>query len=198
MTDKEYISALRLRDDRAISRLYSEYFSQFCRAFKGRFGGDVKDLYQESVVTLWQNVLAGKLKEEDLGFSGGKLRTLQSYLFLIGKFKMLNYSRKYKEILKSDDIISFMFRDVSIDEQSLQDQTERDTIIYATVNMMKEPCAPLLNKFYWEKKNFDIIAKELKYANADSAKNQKARCFKKLKDAVKKRLEEAGLIYQDN
>lgn len=200
MTDNEYIVALRNKDEAAIARLYQEYYVPFCRIFRAQFRGDVNDLYQESIVTLWQSVLSGKLKETDLGQSldaPHKKRNILSYLILTGRYKMLNHSRKYKEIVGDEQIISYLFGDEAIDEESLRNKIERDKIIYSTVNMMKEPCAPLLNKFYWEKKTFEIIAKELNYANADSAKNQKARCYKKLKDIIKDKLIKAGLAFTE-
>lgn len=200
MTDVEYIVALRDRDEAAIARLYQEYYVPFSRIFKAQYKGDINDLYQESVVTLWQSVLSGKLKESDLGQSleaPYKKRTILSYLLLTGRYKLLNYSRKYREIVGDEQIISYLFGNEAIDEEALRNKIERDKIIYATVNLMKEPCAPLLNKFYWEKKSFEIIAKELNYANADSAKNQKARCYKKLKDIIKNKLIKAGLAFTE-
>lgn len=196
MTDNEYIIALRNKDEAAIAQLYQEYYAPFSKIFRTQFKGDVNDLYQESVVTLWQSVLSGKLKESDLGQSleaPYKKRNILSYLVLTGRYKMLNYSRKYKEIVGDNQIISYLFKNEAVDEESLKNKVERDKIIYATVNLMKEPCAPILNKFYWEKKSFETIARELNYSNADSAKNQKARCYKKLKDIIKNKLINAGL-----
>lgn len=200
MTDIEYIVALRNKDEAAIARLYQEYYIPFSRVFRTQYNGDIKDLYQESVVTLWQSVLSGKLKESDLGQSQDapyKKRNILSYLLLTGRYKMLNHSRKYKEIVGDEQIINYLFGNEAIDEESLKNKVERDKIIYATVNLMKEPCAPILNKFYWEKKSFETIAQELHYANADSAKNQKARCYKKLKEIIKNKLINAGLAFTE-
>lgn len=198
MTDKEYIIALRNKDETAIAHLYREYYVPFSKIFRTQFKGDINDLYQESVITLWQSVLSGKLKETDLGQTPEapyKKRSILSYLIVTGKYKLLNYSRKYKEIIGDEQIISYVLKNETVDEESLRNKIERDRIIYSTVNLMKEPCTSLLNKYYWENKSFEVIAKELNYASADSAKNQKARCYKKLKDYIKEKLIDAGLAF---
>lgn len=64
----------------------------------------------------------------------------------------------------------------------------RASIIKEAVDTMGGPCAPLLNLFYWEKKSWAIIAKELEYSGADSAKTQKNKCMGKLKKIVENRL----------
>lgn len=64
----------------------------------------------------------------------------------------------------------------------------RASIIKEAVDSMEGPCAPLLNLFYWEKKSWAIIAEELEYSGADSAKTQKNKCMGKLKKIVENRL----------
>lgn len=64
----------------------------------------------------------------------------------------------------------------------------RAAIIKELVDNMGEPCEPLLMSFYWEKKSWAIIAEELEYSGADSAKTQKNKCMGKLKKIVENRL----------
>jgi hypothetical protein len=74
------------------------------------------------------------------------------------------------------------FSDSSIEEYEI---TERNRAIQDTVNNMGKPCAPLLLKFYWDQLSWDIIAQQLGYANANSAKTQKNKCMNKLKNLFK-------------
>ena len=67
------------------------------------------------------------------------------------------------------------------DTLSAFEREERYKRLSTIVSRMGEPCAPLLQKFYWEKLSWSVIAAELQYANADSAKTQKNRCMNKLK-----------------
>jgi hypothetical protein len=45
-----------------------------------------------------------------------------------------------------------------------------------------QKCYELLYRFFYMKESFDLIAKVMGYTNADNAKNQKARCQKKLRE----------------
>ena len=49
-------------------------------------------------------------------------------------------------------------------------------------------CYEMLMRFWYKSQTMDQIAKALNFANADSAKNQKARCQKDFKAEVYKRL----------
>ncbi len=69
----------------------------------------------------------------------------------------------------------------------------RAAIIKEVVDNMGEPCEPLLMSFYWEKKSWAIIAEELEYSGADSAKTQKNKCMGKLKVLVNNRMKEVEL-----
>jgi hypothetical protein len=69
----------------------------------------------------------------------------------------------------------------------------RTIIIKDIVDHMGKPCAPLLNLFYWEKKSWTMIADELEYSGADSAKTQKNKCMGKLKSLVINRLKSVVL-----
>jgi len=76
----------------------------------------------------------------------------------------------------------------SVLDSSISELDFRTTIIKEVVDSMGEPCEPLLRNFYWEKKSWAIIAKELVYSGADSAKTQKNKCMGKLKKIVENRL----------
>jgi DNA-directed RNA polymerase specialized sigma24 family protein len=46
---------------------------------------------------------------------------------------------------------------------------------------MEEPCRRLIEMFYYGKKSMEEITRELNYKNAETAKNQKCRCMKRLR-----------------
>ena len=55
-------------------------------------------------------------------------------------------------------------------------------------------CRDLLPSFYYARMSMEEICQELGYANTDSAKSQRLKCFNKLKEAVRARLKMMGLI----
>ncbi len=66
---------------------------------------------------------------------------------------------------------------------------ERISVMKKVFSDMKEnslKCYEMLMRFWYKKQTMDDIAKSMKFANADSAKNQKARCQKEFKIEVNK------------
>jgi hypothetical protein len=67
-------------------------------------------------------------------------------------------------------------------------EDERVKLVRRAVNEMGTPCAPLLWGFLWDKKSMAILAEELGYSGADSAKTQKSKCMDKLDGRIRKLL----------
>ena len=49
------------------------------------------------------------------------------------------------------------------------------------INHLGEPCKSLLEAYYLQKQNMQVIAANFGYTNADNAKNQKYKCLMRLK-----------------
>ena len=71
------------------------------------------------------------------------------------------------------------------DFQQMVERDENLEIIKQAVKNITEPCNSILTLYVYEDKSNDDIALELGYSNADSAKQQKSRCWKKLIAYVK-------------
>lgn len=90
------LTAIRLSDHGAVSQLYDKYRREFV-AFAGREFSlreyDAVEIYQESFVALYENVKNGKLTH--------LTASLKSYLFQIGRYKMLNRHRREASVVAS-------------------------------------------------------------------------------------------------
>jgi DNA-directed RNA polymerase specialized sigma subunit len=49
------------------------------------------------------------------------------------------------------------------------------------INSLGEPCKSLLEAYYLQKQNMQVIAANFGYTNSDNAKNQKYKCLMRLK-----------------
>ena len=49
------------------------------------------------------------------------------------------------------------------------------------ISHLGEPCKSLLEAYYLQKQNMQVIAASFGYTNADNAKNQKYKCLMRLK-----------------
>ncbi|MCM1502069.1 MAG: sigma-70 family RNA polymerase sigma factor [Bacteroidales bacterium] len=180
-TDKEFIKEFRTKDEAAISRMYM----QFRQAFFSYFGShyrkselEIDDVYQDSFTVLWQNVNSGKITEDNLKCS------LTTYLIAVGRYTMMARQRRYKEIV-NDEMITMYYTGKMDDADEVMAKEERYAFIRRTVMQMQEPCASILDKFYWEDKTGEEIATDMSYKNTDVVKAQKYKCMQKLKAYLK-------------
>jgi len=166
MSDKECIAFIQNGDSSVFSDLYErhrELFFGFVRRNFRKSDDYIADLYQDSCVVLWQNITKGKLTPEALTSS------IETYIIGVAKNILMARERSLKRIMadspyEADDI-----------------EVERNQVIQSVVDRMGEPCATLLDKFYWEKLSGEEIAKLMNYNNADTVKTQKWKCMQKLK-----------------
>jgi len=182
MSTKDYIEAFRRSDQAVIRQFYNQYRAEFFRQIGVPFSITDEDLladvWQDSVVRLWQLIGDGKLNEERLGN-----KTLMAFLIGIGEKIMYENLRKLKEQNLPDPDMQLEDNDEAI---RAYDDKERMETIRETVWNMPNPCRQLLVYFYWDELDFERIAALMNYSGADSAKTQKFKCMKKLIAALKK------------
>jgi len=207
MTDNEIIQAFLTNDQRGIREAYMAWREPFWASVHQRTNLDElyrDDAYQEAFIRLQQHILTGRLTADNIQTA------VLAYLKELGYYVALELIRGRRELPES-----YLHPDADDDcehEQAATDpddapdapesgfydpmehylQEEKERLIRDQVMLMGKPCAPLLVGFYWGEKSMDTLALELGYANADSAKAQKAKCMKKLKNFVGQKLREYG------
>ncbi len=96
MTDNDYISAFRNNDQKSINSFYAKYSTDLRKNIRRKYGiADedlLADIFQDSVIRLWQNVQDGKLTADNL------TTTLAGYLYGIAERVALETIRKHREI----------------------------------------------------------------------------------------------------
>lgn len=179
MTDGEYIQAFRRNEQAVITAFYTQNKERFITHIGSKFHildrDTLFDVYQDSIWRLWENIQQGKLTEEQLTSS------LIAYLTEgIGEKVMLETLRKQKESIADDEQLQKL-EDELDDIDDVIAHEERIETIRQTISTMGKPCSPLLKLFYWERLSWEVIATQLGYSNADTAKTQKYKCIQKLK-----------------
>lgn len=137
---------------------------------------DAKDIYQEAFLAVWRNVQTDRFTPRDE-------EEFAAYLMRVGKNKWIDELRKNKNKYK-----------VSVDEESGFDRVsegyadETDTYINAVKKHYKylgARCRELLGRFYFRKQSLREIAEVFNWTET-SAKNNKYRCLKQLREQVLK------------
>lgn len=177
----EYIKA---QEDKALEEVYNSYRTPFINwaLKKGNCSKeDAIDLFQVSVVILYENVISGKIE---------KLDNLKSYLFTIGRNKILEHYRSIKknkhQSLESKNLLHSVF----IQENEIDDSTvDEFELMHESILELGDPCGTLLQNFYFKKMDLKEIARHMNYKNSDTVKTKKFKCIQRLKIIFAKKME---------
>ena len=211
MTDKEIIQSFLDNNQRGIREAYYAWRMPFEQSLTRLLPNtdDMDDAYQEAFIRLQQHILTERLTADNIE------KSLLAYFKSIGRYvalEIINQRNKGRNQMHEDEATDTIdikeelelsddmddepqYSDQSFDPNDDMDTQERERIIRSLIEQLGKPCAPLLLGYLWENKSMEMLAQELGYSNADSAKSQKAKCMKKVKTFVKQQLIEYGYGY---
>lgn len=174
------LSKLRTGDESPIMELYKLHRNEFIVWAKANYKASpeqAKDAFQEAVLDFHQNVITGVLVE----FTS----SIKTYLFQIGKYKLLNIIKKEHRITYHDNLQLIEGKEMEdyMDDENKAHSQEQLT---NAINKLPEDCQKVLKLYYFNEFDMDSIARELKYKNSDTAKSKKSVCMKNLMLELKK------------
>jgi len=173
----DIIQRLRNGDESVLKEIYTNNRVPFLNWIIQKYGCDMEDakeIFQLSVVTLYDNVVTGKL--ETLTSS------IKTYLFSIGKNKWLEWNRKQGKIQYQKDSLLF---DHLEEKETPKVKEDLFLQVEQVLKAMGDPCKKLLELVYFNRLSMHDICKQLHYKNEDSAKNAKYKCLQRLKKQLK-------------
>ena len=157
----------------SIEQLYRKYYIMIQSMVLANGGSkdDAADLFQETVIVLYEKVKSGNFKLQCL---------LKTFLYSVARrlwLKKLQQQQRYTsqpEGLEETAPVE--------DEIENHQKVQNDfNIMESAMNKVGEPCKSLLQAYYLQKKHMNVIAQEFGYTNADNAKTQKYKCLVRLK-----------------
>ena len=169
------INEIKSGNHEVILDIYKLYRNDFIRWAVANFNVTVeesKDVFQDVLTAFYQNVSSGKLNQLNC-----KLRT---YLFQIGKFKLINLKNSEQQRLKYEEEMLYVTASgiESINEFYHHKDIEDNLSNY--LNLLCEDCRTMIELFYLKEKSLKEIAVIMGFKNEDVAKNKRYECFKKL------------------
>jgi len=153
---------------------YKKEFFLFAKSFSLPVG-DIDDIYQETVISLYENVQNKKLEYLS--------STLKTYLFAIGKFKIYKQLEMNKRLYNGDKVIHIS-EEMQVFEAEIE--AERQRRLKIGWRKLGDKCQQILELYYYRGMALDEIQTELSYTSKDVLKSQKSRCLKQLKELVNK------------
>lgn len=172
-TDSEDILGILNNSPDTLKRIYKVYFPMVLQMVLNNSGSeaDAKDIYQESIIVLYNKVKAGDFELTS------KLKT---YIYSVCRriwLKKLNQrGNKECELKDVHDFLS-VENDLEIHEmRDLQFSKMEESLL-----MLGEPCRTIIQDFYMQNKSMQEICDKFGYTNPENAKTQKYKCLQRLK-----------------
>jgi RNA polymerase sigma factor (sigma-70 family) len=133
------------------------------------------DLYQDAIIVLFE-----KAKDPEFTLTC----SIRTYLIAICRNQIFKRAGRTPEIVNIEGERT-NYNDWLTDQLEMERKKSQLDKLDSVLNHFEsiaQKCYELLYRFFYMKESFDLIAKVMGYTNADNAKNQKARCQKKLRE----------------
>ena len=174
MSDQHVIERLRHGGQLELGQIYEQYRGEFLSWINKEFNfsiDDSKDIYQVSILILYDNVKSGKLEH--------LVSSIKTYLFAIGKNVARENMRKGKRTTSLHQ--HEWLKEHLVDEPDHKIEEDAFRTAKDALAKLGEPCQKLVELFYYQRKTMEEISSLLNYKNAETAKTQKCKCMARLR-----------------
>jgi RNA polymerase sigma-70 factor (ECF subfamily) len=173
--DAELQDLLRSDNKKALETIYVTYKNEFLNYTK-KYGLDrynALDVYQDAIIAMHHNFVSSKLVL--------KTSTIKTYLFGIGKFKIL---KKLKEANTQVTVtVEEEYTEITLEEAT---PSERSQLLSTHLDAISESCRQVLELFYYRNLTIEEIVQMTSYKDGNTVRSHKSRCLKRLKSMFKK------------
>lgn len=186
-----------------VRKWYNKVRPLFVNTIKKRFASlsydDIEDLYQQAFLAIYENLQAGRVREDT---------SWNSYIIQIGlnlATKELRHAGKTGSIYESGGdndeghqqisrTVDLLLSQLATDDDSLYQNEDAKSLLGEELNHTPEPCNSIIRLFYYDDMSMDEIAVAVNFKNATTAKSKKSQCMKTLIERVKRSFKVAELI----
>ena len=167
------IEKIKQQDYATLQQLYKEAYPMVRKYVNDNSGNDedAKDIFQDAMY-----LFIRKISEESFQLTS----KLSTFIYGIGRNLWLKKLTK-KEV---DEKAYQHEREMETLEDEEVDQLEQTKFVNRCIEQLGEPCKTIIVQFYYFQKSMEEIAGMLHYTNANNAKNQKYKCFNRLKKMI--------------
>lgn len=171
--EKVLLQGLADEDRNSIEKIYREHYSMVQSMVINNNGSsdDAADIFQESMIVLFEKVKTGNFELHC---------QLKTFIYAVCRrlwLKKLGQMQRYGS--QADNIEELV--SVEEDMETHENRQKEFSIMEAALGKIGEPCKSLLEAYYIQKKQMQVIAADFGYTNADNAKTQKYKCLVRLK-----------------
>lgn len=174
MTPDEIIQKIQAGGQAELGLVYETYREEFLHWVNKDYqcgSDDSKDIYQLTILIFYDNIKQGKLEH--------LVSSVKTYIFGIGKNVAMDFLRKSKRNTPLDK--ERWLNEHLMDEPDHEPSEQMFDAAQKALAKLGQPCQQLVEMFYYGKKSMEDITEVLHYKNAETAKNQKCKCMKRLR-----------------
>lgn len=172
LNENSLLQGLARNDKKAIETIYKENYNMVQALVINNNGTaeDAKDIFQESMIVLYEKVQTGTFELNCL---------IKTFIYSVSRrlwLKKLMQQNRFTLSEAHEEVIA-------VDDET-EEHEKRNTefsMMEKAMGSLGEPCKSLLQAFYLQKKSMQDIASNFGYTNAENAKNQKYKCLMRLK-----------------
>ncbi|MCW5924010.1 MAG: sigma-70 family RNA polymerase sigma factor [Saprospiraceae bacterium] len=185
------LSALRSEDDRSLEALIAHFQPDIMRRLKkwGASHAEAEDIFYICIEALhW----AAQMPDFQLTDCRAWLRKAAWFQWL----KELRRKKRFDNGVTPEDLAVYSPEtDVLINEAL--DNVARRSLIWEHIERLSDRCRRLLILAVREERGYDEIAREMGYSDADSARQQRFKCQKRLKELIEKDPRHRQLMFNE-
>jgi len=164
---------LAASDKKAVETIYKENFNMVQALIINNNGSadDAKDIFQEAMIVLYEKVRTGTFELNC---------QIKTFVYSVSRrlwLKRLQQQNRYTAPGDSMEAVVAVEEDLEAHEQ----RNAEFEMMEKAINNLGELCKSLLEAYYLQKQNMQLIAAKFGYTNAENAKNQKYKCLMRLK-----------------
>jgi len=174
-TDAELQDLLRSDDKKALETIYVRHKDAFLNYSK-RYdldANDALDIYQDSIIAMHHNFVSSQLVL--------KSSSIKTYLFGIGKFKILKKLKEEQKFLRAETTEE-EFTEIHIEAFS---PSEESITLGKNLGKISESCKKILKLYYYRNLTVEEIVELTDYKDGNTVRSHKSRCLKRLKSLFK-------------
>lgn len=186
-----------------VRKWYNKVRPLFVNTLKTRFASlsydDIEDLYQQAFLAVYENLQAGRVREDT---------SWSSYIIQIGlnlATKELRHSGITDSIYESDNdneegrneisrTVEKLLSECFDEDETMYQNVDALSLLGEELNYTPEPCNTIIRLYYYAKMSMEDIATAVNFKNATTAKSKKSQCMKSLTERVKASFKRAEII----
>jgi len=167
------LEGLAVNDKKAVEAIYRDNYNMVQALIINNNGSadDAKDVFQEAMIVLYENVRSGTFELNC---------QIKTYVYSVARRLWL---KRLQQLSRYSPPVESLEQVVPVEDE-IEEHEKRNSefeMMDKAISSLGEPCKSLLEAYYLQKQNMQVIAANFGYTNADNAKNQKYKCLMRLK-----------------